>query len=223
MKVTEAGQRFQISDSTGIGLRVEQQWRRKSAVARKEELIAMSGALEATGGWASFEPPLPFGFEWKTLRRALLGWRHGQGEKEGGGREARTQRSRPSAGATQRMEANIAPTSGCGARRRRKLFQKGRRWKTQARDHRSTTNEDQAQGVGLQRSGSIGIAALWRSWRKNNYKTTGRRFEGRGGGVEACGITTEPLRTTIERNNPQQEEREKRNHPGQTKSWKQGV
>ena len=58
---------------------------------------------------------------------------------------------------------------------------------------------------------------------KNIKKTTGRRFEGRGGGVEACGITTEPLRTTIERNNPQQEEREKRNHPGQTKSWKQGV
>ena len=98
VKVTEAGQRFQISDSTGIGLRVEQQWRRKSAVAPKEELIAMSGALEATGGWASFEPPLPFGFEWKTLRRALLGWRHGQGEKEGGGREARTPALAPISG-----------------------------------------------------------------------------------------------------------------------------
>ena len=35
VKVTEAGQRFQISDSTGIGLRVEQQWRRKSAVGPK--------------------------------------------------------------------------------------------------------------------------------------------------------------------------------------------
>ena len=60
----------------------------------------MSGALEATGGWASFEPPLPFGFEWKTLRRALLGWRHGQGEEEeGGGRDARSRRrTRPPAG-----------------------------------------------------------------------------------------------------------------------------
>ena len=64
----------------------------------KEELIAMSGALEATGGWASFEPPLPFGFEWKTLRRALLGWRHGQGEEEGGGREARTPALAPISG-----------------------------------------------------------------------------------------------------------------------------
>ena len=149
MKVTEAGQRFQISDSTGIGLRVEQQWRRKSAVAPKEELIAMSGALEATGGWASFEPPLPFGFEWKTLRRALLGWRHGQGEEEGGGREARTQRSRPSAGATQRMEANIAPTSGCGARRRRKHGEKT------FRDHEEKTFRDHAKEELIATSGAF--------------------------------------------------------------------
>ena len=196
----------------------------------KEELIAMSGALEATGGWASFEPPLPFGFEWKTLRWALLGWRHGQGEEEeeGGGRDARCRRrTRPPAGEVRdggrgeggerrqdsRPPAGEARDGGRGEEEEEVVHagarQNSRSPAGEAREGGGSSSRKEEDGKPMRaiiEARREKVGCLWRTkikrkvlgysaavqlellrcgaaGGKNNYKTTGRRFEGRGGDI----------------------------------------